>query len=310
MSSLSPYEGTIIGRKYKILNKIGSGSFSVVYKGENIRTKEVVAIKIEAVTSKSHLLKNEAKVCRYLHHSTGITSVKWYGVDDNNIYVVFDLLGVSLDTYMERLGKFSLKTTLLLGIQMIERLKTLHDVGILHRDIKPENFMMGRIDTSLLYIIDFGLSKLYLKNDEHIECKEGKKMTGTVRYISINIHNGLEPSRRDDLISLGYILIYFLKGRLPWQGLHALTREDKYSKIKNVKKHTSVDDLCEGLPKEFKYYLNYCYDLDFTNTPNYDILTTYLIDMYTNLYSNSSKTLYDWDISSNESIMEVNLESL
>ena len=155
-------EGTIIGRKYKIANKIGSGSFGVVYKGINIRSNEYVAIKIESLIGKSKLLKNEAKICRHLTPSKGISQVRYYGVDQENSYVVFDLLGVSLDTYMERLKKFSLKTTCNLGMQMIQRIEYIHEKGILHRDIKPDNFLMGKDDVNLLYIIDFGLSKNYI----------------------------------------------------------------------------------------------------------------------------------------------------
>ena len=303
---------TIFGR-YKLGDLIGSGSFGQVYEGVSIRSKTKVAIKVDDMYGDETTLTHEAKLLNYLRGPNYIPVLRYYGTnpDTNTTYLVMNLLGKSLEDVKQEEGIIGEKDAIDVGLQCLEILKYVHGKSIIHRDIKPENFLFGTGNNSKsLNIIDFGLSKLYLKNDEHIECREGKKMTGTVRYISINIHNGLEPSRRDDLISLGYILIYFLKGRLPWQGLHALTREDKYSKIKNVKKHTSVDDLCEGLPKEFNYYLNYCYDLDFTNTPNYDILTTYLIDMYTNLYSNSSKTLYDWDISSNESIMEVNLESL
>ena len=119
-------EGTIIGRKYKVANKIGSGSFGVVYKGINIRSNELVAIKIESLTGKSKLLKNEAKICRHLTPCLGISSVRYYGIDQDNSYAVFDLLGVSLDTYMDRLKKFSIKTTCKLGMQMIERIEYIH----------------------------------------------------------------------------------------------------------------------------------------------------------------------------------------
>jgi len=169
MSSYVRENNTLIGRKYKILNKIGSGAFGIVYKGENILTKELVAIKVESLADKSRLLKNEVKICRYLYPNKGFVTIKWFGIDNDNAYAVFNLLGTSLDTYMERLNRFSLRTTMLLGIQMIERIKVMHNNGILHRDIKPDNFLMGKTDTDTLYIIDFGLSKTYVKNGEHIK---------------------------------------------------------------------------------------------------------------------------------------------
>jgi len=310
MSSFSRDEGTIIGRKYRILNKIGNGSFGVVYKGENVRTKELVAIKIESLTCKNRLLKNEAKICRLLESNNGVTSMKWYGIDNNNAYAVFELLGVSLDTYMERLGKFTLKTTLILGVQMIERIKSIHDNGILHRDIKPDNFMMGRTDTNTLYIIDFGLSKNYLDNGVHIKLKDKRKMTGTVRYASINIHDGIEPSRRDDLISIGYMLVYFLKGSLPWQGLDAKTKEEKYEKIGEVKRQTSIQELCKGLPKKLKLYFEYCYNLGFTDEPNYNMLSGILVKILYEKKIDVGKISYDWDIELDESLTEVDMNCL
>ena len=270
----------LIGKKYKKLNKIGKGSFGEVYKGENLRTKEMIAIKLESVLSKSKLLKNEARIMKYLNPMEGISNIKWFGVDNNYTYLVFDLLGNSLDTYINRLGKFSLKTTILLGIQMIDRVKNLHNKGILHRDIKPDNFLMGRQDPNRLYIIDFGLSKNFLNNGEHIKKKDNKKMTGTVRYASINLHKGIEPSRRDDLISIGYVLIYFLKGKLPWQGVKSSSREDKYEKIGIIKENTKIESLCENLPKELSLYMHYCYDLGFSDNPNYNLLSNYLLIIY------------------------------
>jgi serine/threonine protein kinase len=302
-------EGTIIGRKYKIANKIGSGSFGVVYKGVNIRSNETVAIKIESLMGKSKLLKNEAKICRHLTPCTGISSVRWYGIDQDNSYAVFDLLGVSLDTYMERLKKFSLKTTCNLGMQMITRLEYIHNKGILHRDIKPDNFLMGKEDTETLYVIDFGLSKNYVERGKHMKLKDKKKMTGTVRYASINIHDGIEPSRRDDLISVGYMLVYFIKGFLPWQGLDAATKEEKYNKIGAVKRRTSIEELCKDLPMEIKVFIDYCYGLEFAENPNYNLLFKLLEKVYNQEIKKDGNINLDWDIKS-KLVTEINLKEL
>ena len=296
----------IIGNKYKILNKIGSGSFGEVYKGENTRTKEKVAIKIESLEGKSRLLKHEVRISRHLQQNPGITAIKWYGIDDENTYAVFDLLGVSLETYFERLKKFTLKTVLIIGIQIISRLKTLHSNGILHRDIKPDNFMMGYKDSETVYIIDFGLSKNFLENGEHMQEKDKKKMTGTVRYASLNIHNGIEPSRRDDLISLGYMLIYFYKGSLPWQGLIADSKEEKYEKIFLKKKNISIEELCDGLPMEFKQYFTYCYNLNFSEKPNYRYLESLLLNVFISKNLEMNKITYDWDFKTND-LIEVDI---
>ena len=185
----------------------------------------------------------------------------------------------------------------------------MHTKGILHRDIKPDNFLMGRIDQENLYIIDFGLSKNFMERGEHIKQKDKKKMTGTVRYASINIHDGIEPSRRDDLISIGYMLVYFIKGFLPWQGLDASTKEEKYRKIGDVKRKTTIEELCRDLPVEIKVFIDYCCSLDFSETPKYSLLIKLLKKVYTREYKKKNNNNYDWDITSVE-VKEINLDEL
>lgn len=112
---------------------------------------------------------------------------------------------------------------------------------------------------SIVYMIDFGLAKRFRnpKTGQHIPWKEGKNLTGTARYASLFTHLGYEQGRRDDLEGLGYVLLYFLRGKLPWQGIPAKTKKDKYEKIKQKKQNTPIDELCEKVPNEFAKYLNY-----------------------------------------------------
>ena len=166
---------------------------------------------------------------------------------------------------------------------MIQRIKVVHEERIIHRDIKPDNFMTGGNEATknTIYIIDFGLSKKYFSNSmkKHIPYIEGKNLTGTARYASLNTHLGIEQSRRDDLESLGYMLIYFKK-KLPWQGLIGTTKKEKYKKIKNKKLETSFETLCDEFPSEFLVYMNYCRELKFYQRPDYD----YLRSLFKNLY--------------------------
>ena len=187
-----------------------------------------------------------------------------------------ELLGKSLeDTFQERNCEFSLKTTCMLGIQMIDRIEVVHNKHVIHRDIKPDNFVMGYGVSPLVYIIDFGLAKKYRSSRtyQHIKFVENKKLTGTARYASINALRGTEQSRRDDIEAIGYVIMYFLrKGKLPWQGLKIDKKEDRYKKIWEKKKNTKPEDLCAGFPPQFCEYVNYARSLEFTREPDYDYL--------------------------------------
>lgn len=165
----------------------------------------------------------------------------------------------------------------MLALQMLERIKCLHEAHFLHRDIKPDNFLMGQgASARSLFIIDFGLARRYISREknEHIPFTDRKTLIGTARYASINNHLGQEQSRRDDLEAIGYMLVYFLKGGLPWQGLGGKNKTEKYNLIKEKKVATPVDVLCKGLPPQFAEYIRYCRRLNFAETPDYDMLAS------------------------------------
>lgn len=215
----------------------------------------------------------ETKLYKILQSGTGIPHVHHFETEGGYNCLVMDLLGPSLeDMYNYCKRKFSLKTVLMIADQMIQRVEFMHSRSFLHRDIKPDNFLIGLGKTShLVHAIDFGLAKRYrnTKDGSHISFKDGKNLTGTARYASLNTHLGYEQSRRDDMEGIGFVLMYFLKKALPWQGLTAKNKKEKYERIKEVKRDTPVEELCEGCPREFVKYFNYIRSLKFEEIPDY-----------------------------------------
>eukprot|EP00026_Physarum_polycephalum_P004225 Phypoly_transcript_04242.p1 GENE.Phypoly_transcript_04242~~Phypoly_transcript_04242.p1 ORF type:complete len:542 (+),score=95.88 Phypoly_transcript_04242:44-1669(+) len=289
----------IANDKYRLGKKLGGGSFGDIYLGTDLDTDEQVAIKLEPVKSKHPQLFYEARLYKVLGGEEGIPAVKWFGEEGDFNVMVMDLLGPSLEdlfNYCHR--KFSLKTVLMLGDQMLRRIQHIHTKSFIHRDIKPDNFLMGVGKRGThVNIIDFGLSKKYRdsKTHQHIPYREGKSLTGTARYASINTHLGIEQGRRDDLESLAYVLMYFIRGSLPWQGLKARTRPEKYELIVNKKMSTPVETLCRGFPKEFATFLTYTRALRFTDKPDYKYLSKLLSEIGKNEKLRPDN-VFDWTI--------------
>ncbi|KNH05939.1 casein kinase [Perkinsela sp. CCAP 1560/4] len=291
-----------VGGKYRLGRKIGAGSFGDIYQGTNILTGEPVAIKLEPLQTRHPQLIYEARLYKILNHNgaaVGFPTVRWYGVEGDYNVMVIDLLGPSLEDLFSFCGrKFSLKTTLMLADQMISRMEFIHTKSFLHRDVKPDNFLMGSGKKGHhVYIIDLGLAKKYRdpKTHQHIPYKEGKNLTGTARYCSTNTHLGLEQSRRDDLEAVGYILIYFLRGSLPWQGLKGQTKQQKYDRISEKKMATSIELLCRGYPDEFVTYLKYVRELRFDARPDYAYLRKLLRDLFLR-EGYQTDYVFDWTV--------------
>lgn len=283
---------------YRLGVRLGKGSFGEVYRGR--RGVEEVAVKLEHKSNKPRLLA-EADFIANLADGLGIPRIYWCGEVGSFNAMVMELLGPSLWDHFRKCGRLlSLKTVLMCGDQMIQRLQLSHERGILHRDIKPHNFLVGRgWRSSQIYLVDFGLSKTYMdKHGKHIAFKDGRKgLTGTARYTSINNHLGIEPTRRDDLEGVGYVLVHMVRGSLPWQGIQAETKAIRNDRIKAMKLSISVEELCKDLPPELAEYMSLCRGLGYDEEPPYDYLRSLMSKaLERNMYRHN--LVFDWSVSS------------
>ena len=263
----------IIGNKYKLHEKIGEGSFGSIHKGENIRTGEQVAIKMELLSSETKLLKNESRVYQYLDKMPGIPQLKWFGVDEQHHYMVFSLLGDSLSDFKQKHQVLSLKIVIGIGYQLVKLIESIHNKHLLHRDIKPDNFLFGLGDKKAqLHIIDFGFCKNFIDREGmHMKQTTDKTPLGTPNFISLNVHDGIEPSRRDDLESIVYILLYLFESTLPWNELS--TYYDEYKNVGLKIKHAKAKVMeSERVPIPLREMWIYCRNLRFDESPNYQTI--------------------------------------
>lgn len=260
--------------KYEVISFIGNGAFSTVLLGKNINTDELVAIKIENKENEIKTLLHEAKIYIYLNKITGIPKVKTFGTNNYYNYLVLERLGMSMADITNKIGKFPIDKLLIVAKDILSIIKNIHEKGIIHRDLKPDNFLFD-YNNSNINIIDFGLSRQYIRNNKHIDFKENKQLLGTPLFASLNNHKGFECSRRDDIESFIYSILYCAKGFLPWSNIsnkEELTNDQYNDKIYKIKNNINLDDLCNDIINEWvnvKILIMYCRDLSFDEKPDY-----------------------------------------
>ena len=273
----------MINDRYKLVKRIGSGAFGLVFSGKNVNTDEIVAIKLEP-TSKTDTLTHEAAVLQHLSNIPGIPTLRYYGIPDHNRYMVIDLYDKTLQTVSYEYKKaVPVALVRAYALQMMQILSAVHEKGFVHRDIKPENFMIKRRDgdDDALYLIDFGLARTYIDSETNMHRAnriraadaDGKiSVTGTSRYISPNVHEGNEPSRRDDLISAMYVISYLLKGSLPWK----TSGSNDSDVLVEMKKKILPEELFLGLPASYVEIFKYLSALPYDQKPDYAFIVSKL----------------------------------
>ena len=275
------------------MRKLDSDYDTSIYAGIDIITKESVAFKLKLTKAKdSKNIYKEFKIYMELLGINRIPKMYTYGTQGNYTILIMELLGPSLKQLLKYVGgKFNLSTTLKVGIQVLDIIKEIHNRGVVLRYIKPGNIVKGKgKNKDYIYLIDFEIAKKYIRNGLHKPYKDGKKPKGNRDYVSLNTHLGIEISRRDDIESLGYNLIYFIKGELPW------THKKHNRVILSEKLNISLDELCEGLPEEIKEFIKYAKELKFDQQPDYYYLKNLLLKAATKHGIDINKVKYDWDI--------------
>lgn len=280
----------LVGDIYLVERKLSQGSFGTVYSGTNLQTKTNIAIKIEKDTDNSmkSYTNKEILILQRLFHLKGIPELIWYS--DNMI--IISLLGKDLSSYLKIFKKFSQKTIMMLTLQLVNILESIHKRGVLHRDLKPENILVGRgEDSREIYLIDFGISKI-VDDLKDLTYKENKSFVGTARYASVAAHKGCEMNGKDDLESLFYVMVFCAKGFLPWQKINA-SEEEKLLRVGKIKEELTVEEICSGMPVQFKKAFTYIRNLKFEEPVDYDYLRK-LIDAFAEEMQIELDNVFDW----------------
>ena len=298
---MDPFSGMIVGGDYKLVEKIGSGHFGVVFKAIHVSKAHEVAVKLEPIRKGRNfsMLRNEYNA--YQKFSTEeriVPNVYWFGSEKGYNILIMELLGRSLeDIFISCSKHFSLKTIAMLADQMITIVQRVHERNFIHRDLTPGNFLVGLgKESNKIFLIDFGYSKTFWDNrlNRHRPNRGSKNLVGTPEYASMNAQKKEDLSRRDDMESLGYILVYFMLGNLPWQNVKVDKPWKKKERISKIMMSTSITSLCNNLPKEFELYLNYCRGLKFHDKPDYDYLRS-VFQMLIELSRISRNDILEWN---------------
>ncbi|KAH8252421.1 hypothetical protein KR038_010258, partial [Drosophila bunnanda] len=266
--------GHVVKERWKVVRKIGGGGFGEIYEGQDLITREQVALKVESARQPKQVLKMEVAVLKKLQGKEHVCRFIGCGRNDRFNYVVMQLQGKNLAELRraQPRGAFSLSTTLRLGLQILKAIESIHSVGFLHRDIKPSNFSVGRLPYNCrrVYMLDFGLARQYTTGTGEVRCpRAAAGFRGTVRYASINAHRNREMGRHDDLWSLFYMLVEFVNGQLPWRKI-----KDK-EQVGLTKEKYDHRILLKHLPSDLKQFLEHIQSLTYADRPDYAVSCIY-----------------------------------
>ena len=278
----------LIGKKYNICGRLGTGKFGSVYKGKHYKNNTEFAIKFEDVNMNIKLLRHETTILKYLYErdTRNIPAVSWFGIHNHYTCLVMTLYECSLYDYVITKGNLSVSKISSIIYQLVTILKSVHDNSVIHRDIKPQNIM---VKSGELYLIDFGFSTIFIDEDgEHVPDDCSEHIIGSPKYVSYNIHTGAIPSRRDDLISLGYLYLFLHEKQLSWENIgDDMSVNDEYDETsiyhyknllrQEMKQISAIDFTSTSHDHNLQNYLKYVYHLKYEEQPNYEAI----LDLFT-----------------------------
>ena len=289
------FKSRLIFGKYSIKFLISKSTFSEVYFGTNVLNGKNYALKIGTNEKDNYVLKNESYILINLK-GPGIPSVISYGVSGKYNILVENLLGKSIkNIWLEKNKKFNLKDTCIFAIQAISLLEYVHSKNYLHRDIKPANFLVGNPDNSQIYLIDFGNASKFRssRTGKHIKKIKSSSVYGSLIFLSLNAFKGIIQTRKDDLESLGLVIIYLYKGLLPWSEIRSTNIYQSWDKVETIRNIVSNDYICRGMPQEMNIYMNYINNLKYDECPNYEYLRQLFLNILKNI-GDANEQLFSW----------------
>jgi serine/threonine protein kinase len=266
-------KSSTLSERYSYEELLGSGGFGNVYKAISLSNSETFALKTDK--KRKGNVRQEAELLLELQNGEGIPKVFEVGETEDYSYMLMTLLGASLGKFQkDQGGRLSIDLVVSVLSQALKRLEFIHSQGVVHRDLKPQQFLFGPRD--ILFLVDFGLARKFRVDGQHVPFQNHCFRAGNSTYASLNNHQGIQQTRRDDVESWAYMAVGLFKGRLPWRQSSKIPSSLKWDRVFSIKSSIHLHDLCSNCPKVFIELIKYARSLSYDECPDYKYLARLL----------------------------------